>query len=101
MCNLRGLGVVVVVVFIIIGAIPLDAKGSIVLKFGVYTSDKPTSMVKQFRPLLNVIEGGLQKRLKQPVTIKLEIAKDYEAGIADIVQGKVDFSRTISAIPAS
>lgn len=69
------------------------ARGAVALTFGVYASDKPTSMVRQFRPLLNLIEAGLAERLGEPVQIKLHIARDYDDGIRDIVTGAVDFSR--------
>lgn len=63
------------------------------LTFGLYKSDKPTVMVKKFRPILNELETALAKRLHEPVAIKIHIAKTYSGGVADIVQGKVDFSR--------
>lgn len=63
------------------------------LVFGVYTSDKPTSMVVQFRPLLDALEKNLSERMGTPVSIRMQIAKTYEEGLADLVEGRVDFSR--------
>jgi len=34
----------------------ITAQADVNLKFGVYTSDKPTTMVKMFRPILNILE---------------------------------------------
>ena len=74
-----------------LGAIPASA--DVNLAFGVYASDKPTAMVRQFRPVLNVIEERMAKRLGEPVRIRLQVAKTYEKGIADLVERKVDFAR--------
>lgn len=63
------------------------------LAFGVYTSDKPSTMVKKFRPILNVMERKLTVELGTPVKMKMKVAKSYEEGIEDIVNGRVDISR--------
>lgn len=63
------------------------------LSFGVYTSDKPSAMVKKFRPIINTLEKMLAAELESPVKIKMQVAKSYEEGIQDIVTGNVDFSR--------
>jgi phosphonate transport system substrate-binding protein len=70
-----------------------SALADITLQFGVYTSDKATTMVKMFRPILKVLESQLSTQLEQPVHIKLKVASSYEQGIADLVNGRVDFSR--------
>ncbi len=69
------------------------AQSEIKLKFGVYTSDKPTTMVKMFRPLLDTLENNLSIKLKQPVSISLQVARTYDQGIEDLVKGNVDFAR--------
>jgi phosphonate transport system substrate-binding protein len=63
------------------------------LTFGVYTSDKPVEMVKKFRPILSIIEQRMTRKLKEPVHIKIQVANNYEKGITDLVEGKVDFAR--------
>jgi len=63
------------------------------LKFGVYTSDIPSAMVKQFRPILNQLEIEMAKQLNEPVKIKLEVSADYQIGLEALVKGQVDFSR--------
>jgi len=69
------------------------ANAEIVLDFGIYASDKPSEMVKQFRPMLNVLEAGLSRSLDEPVVINLQVASSYEKGVAALVTGKVDFAR--------
>ncbi|MDH3598061.1 MAG: PhnD/SsuA/transferrin family substrate-binding protein [Candidatus Tectomicrobia bacterium] len=63
------------------------------LRFGVYTTDKPTAMVKKLRPLLNALETDLSQRLGEPVTIRMQAARDYAQGLQDLVTGKVDMAR--------
>ena len=83
--------VLLVVVAPFLGAIPAQAK--VMLSFGVYASDKPSAMVRQFRPILNVVEMRMTEMLGEPVEIRLQVSKTYEQGIADLVNGKVDFAR--------
>lgn len=63
------------------------------LSFGLYSSDKPTSLVKKFRPILNSLEKTLSTDLQTQVSIKLSITKTYESGITALVNGEVDFAR--------
>lgn len=32
------------------------------LKFGIYTSDKPTEMYKKFKPIIDYLENALSKK---------------------------------------
>ena len=77
----------------VIASTGVYAEDKIRLSFGLYTSDKPTSLVKKFRPILNSLEQELAKELGKPVDIKLNITKSYEGGIRALVQGEVDFTR--------
>lgn len=70
-----------------------NAAAEIKLSFGVYTADKPTVVVKKFKPLLKLLERSVGNYLGQPVKIKLQVASTYAGGIVDISSGKVDFSR--------
>lgn len=75
-------------------ATPTDApKADISLDFGVYTADKPTTVVKQFRPVLDEIETTMSENMGKSVEIDLQVASSYEKGIEDIATGKVDFSQ--------
>ena len=69
------------------------ARADIELVFGLYTTDKPSKMILQFRPALHVLEERLSAELSEPVTIRTHVAKTYEAGLNDLVSGKVDFAR--------
>ena len=63
------------------------------LTFGVYTSDAATEMVKQFAPVLKVLDEMLSERLGESVETTLRVASTYEGGVDDLVQGRVDFAR--------
>lgn len=71
----------------------VPAKADLTLSFGVYSSDKPSSMVKQFRPILNTLEKNLSAIRDEPVKIRMHVAKSYQQGLDDLISGKVDFSR--------
>lgn len=64
-----------------------------ILNFGIYVADKPTEVVRQFRPILSSLEIALGKKLGDVVQIRMQVAHTYEKGIEDITTGRVDFSR--------
>ncbi len=68
-------------------------KEALELSFGVYTSDKPTDMIKQFRPVLDQLESAAGEKLDRPVEIRMEVANTYEKGIENLVEGAVDLSQ--------
>ena len=70
----------------------LTAHADINLKFGVYTTNKPSEMVKKFRPILNALEAGMSNQLGEKVRISTQISDSYENGRQAIVHGTVDFS---------
>ncbi len=72
---------------------PAAAQADLTLTFGVYSSDKPTAMVRQFRPILNTLEKNLTKIRGEPVKIRMQVAKSYQEGMNDLVTGRADFSR--------
>lgn len=63
------------------------------LTFGVYTSEKATSMYRMFTPVLEQLQERLEVELGQPVEIQLEIYKTYDGALQAFVAGKVDFVR--------
>ncbi len=69
------------------------AEESIRLNFGVYSSNKPSAMVKIFKPTLKELESKMSTKLNRDVDIRMQIAKDYDQGISHLTSGKVDFSR--------
>lgn len=74
-------------------ALSAPAHAEIALTFGVYTSDKPTAMVQQIRPTLNVLEKRMSTILGEPVSIRMRVARNYKVGLALITSGQVDFAR--------
>ena len=68
------------------------AADTIRLNFGVYSSNKPSAMVKVYRPILKELEDSMSAKLNRKVDIRMQIAKDYDQGISHLVKGRVDFS---------
>jgi phosphate/phosphite/phosphonate ABC transporter binding protein len=88
----RMVATIAAVVAIGIGlATPSAAEISLV--FGTYTTDKPTDVVRKFHPILKYLGRELTQRMGEPVNIRLKIASDYDVGIADLVEGRVDIAR--------
>jgi phosphonate transport system substrate-binding protein len=87
-CQLTGL-----ICTLVFSLIPFSLHARSELRFGVYTTDKPTAMVRKFRPVLNALESAMTHSLGEPVTIRMQVAKGYEQGMQDLVTGKVDFVR--------
>lgn len=69
------------------------AEGTLRLNFGVYSSNKPSSMVRVYRPILKELEKNMSRRLNRNVDIRMQIAKDYDQGISHLINGRVDFSK--------
>ncbi len=63
------------------------------LTFGTYTADKPTATVRKLKPVLRYLEKALSQKLGEPVRISTQIARNYDKGISNLVDGKVDFAR--------
>lgn len=63
------------------------------LTFGVYTSEKATTLYEQFAPVLGEIGGSAGKSLKRRVTIQLKIYKTYDEALDAFTRGQVDFVR--------
>ena len=80
-------------IFIFVFSLPCLANADITLNFGLYTSDKPTVIIKQFKPIINYLETAVAEKLNQPVKIRIQVASSYEKGIHNLVAGLVDFSR--------
>lgn len=72
---------------------PADAVARVSLVFGVYSSDKPSAMVTQLRPALNLISKLAGDILGEEVEIRLQVVRSYKAGIDHLVAGEFDFMR--------
>lgn len=69
------------------------ALADINLTFGTYAAVKPTVTVRKFIPFLDYLAREMTPILGEKVTIEIKIASKYEAGITDLTEGRVDFSR--------
>ncbi len=69
------------------------ARADIQLVFGVYPSEKPSKMVKRFRPALDAIETRMTRDLGEEVEIKTQVLSGYKKGLESLVIGEVDFAR--------
>ena len=63
------------------------------LIFGVYQSDKATTMYRKFLPVIEAIQDIMEKKLEQTVDIEIKIFKTYQLANDAIVEGSVDFVR--------
>ena len=74
-----------------LAAVPASAQVSLV--FGAYTSEQAEGLVSQLRPALDVVARRLSDELRQPVTIRMQIASSYDEGVRLIVNRRADFMR--------
>lgn len=62
------------------------------LKFGVYTSDKPSVMYKKFKPVINYLEKDLNANGFN-YKVSLKIYPTYDKAIDGLIKGEYDFAR--------
>ena len=74
-------------------ALSATAHADVSIKFGTYAPDKPSAMVKQLSPSLKELSRLTSEILGEPVEIELKIVRGYTAGIQQIIDGRVDFTR--------
>ena len=84
---------VAILILIALLAWSAPARADIQLAFGVYHSEKPSKMVKRFRPALDAIEIHMTRDLGEKVEIKTQVMNGYEKGLESLVIGEVDFAR--------
>ncbi|MBK8976145.1 MAG: PhnD/SsuA/transferrin family substrate-binding protein [Planctomycetes bacterium] len=63
------------------------------LTFGVYTTDRPTVVYRQFVPVLESLQDEVAAELGRPVDIQLRIFRGYEECRVALVRGEIDFAR--------
>lgn len=63
------------------------------LTFGIYQTDKATTLYRQFTPTLELLQDAMEVDLERPVDIQLRIYKTYDEGIAALATGDIDFVR--------
>ncbi|MDH3601135.1 MAG: phosphate/phosphite/phosphonate ABC transporter substrate-binding protein [Candidatus Tectomicrobia bacterium] len=64
----------------------------VALTFGVYTSDKPTTMYRTFIPILTYIEDALDQQ-GFDVHLHMRVYPSYTAAIEDVAAGNCDIAR--------
>jgi len=79
-------------VLLVAGASP-SAFADQEVTFGTYSPDKPSSMVRQLRPLIQWIADHAGAALGEKVEIRMQVVRGYKQGVALITEGKVDFAR--------
>lgn len=62
------------------------------IKFGIYTSDKPSDMYKKFKSVIKYLEKDLKSN-GIDAKIKLKIYSTYDAAIDGLANGEYDFAR--------
>lgn len=62
------------------------------IKFGIYTSDKPSDMYKKFKSVINYLEKDLKTKGIE-AKISLKIYPTYDAAIEGLAKGEYDFAR--------
>lgn len=70
-----------------------SAIADVTLVFGAYNSDKPSAMVEQLRPTLDLLAKTATEEMGEPVHVRLQITRGYEDGVDMIVNGTVDIMR--------
>jgi phosphonate transport system substrate-binding protein len=76
-------------VITVLFSLPLHAE---TITFGVYTSDKPSTMYRKFKPILAYLEDRMG-RVGTGGGIKIKIYPSYSGALDAIVNGEVDFAR--------
>lgn len=75
-----------ILLFIVLMCIDSFAKDE--LKFCLYTSDKPSDMIKMFKPITTYLENEINKE------VNIKIYPDYDVAIKAIANNDCDFART-------
>ncbi len=63
------------------------------LRFGTYTREKPTTIIRSHRPIMNELQKSLTRRLGVPVKISIQVSSNYKDGAKSLMDGRVDFAR--------
>jgi phosphonate transport system substrate-binding protein len=66
---------------------------TLVLQFGINSTDSPKVVAQKILPILKVIEEELEKQINRSVQIKFKVFRTYDESIQAFVDSKVDFGR--------
>lgn len=81
------------VAVLLISGTPQSTLADQELTFGTYSSDKPSSMVRQLGPIVRWISAHAGEILGEKLEIRIQVVRGYKSGVALITEGKVDFAR--------
>jgi len=70
-----------------------DDNESTNITFGIYTTDRPSTLIRQFTPVLKRMEERMESYLGRNVTIDIKITKTYNDAIQLLADGTFDFVR--------
>jgi phosphonate transport system substrate-binding protein len=65
----------------------------VTLRFGVYTSDKPTEMYRKFQPVIDALNRSTASVAQRPIDIQLQVFSTYEQAHEALLAREVDFVR--------
>ena len=63
------------------------------ITFGIYTTDRPSTLIRQFSPILKEMEVKMEEILGENVTIDIKITKTYSGAIQLLADGTFDVVR--------
>ena len=66
---------------------------TLILQFGVNSTDSPMVVGQKFLPVLRLLENNLEARMNRPVRINFRIFRTYGQTVTAFVNGEVDFGR--------
>ena len=88
-----GMYVSAAVLALAVSLFSVGAQAQISLVFGAYSSDKPSAMVAQVRPSLNIIAKKAGEIYGVEIEFRMQIVKSYKDGVDHLVTGKFDIMR--------
>jgi ABC-type phosphate/phosphonate transport system substrate-binding protein len=71
---------------------PAIGKDTLTLNFGVFSTNNPTSVVRQYMPALKELEQSMTAKLDRTVDIRMHISSERGQGAFYLNQGNVDFA---------
>lgn len=80
-------------VFLFSSTLGIADDHSINLTFGIYTTDRPSTLIRQFAPVLREIERKMEDTLDENVTFDIKITKSYDDAIQLLADGTFDIVR--------
>jgi len=81
------------IIFFTLSNVAFSNQADTKVVFGVYTSDKASTMYKTFKPVIGALGKSMSTQAGHEIKIHLKIYKSYDEGIAGLIKGDVDFMR--------